>query len=385
MRNLRIFISLIFLLGGMAYILAQPALYNSGNIRIHDQGQLGFHTDLINDSAFDDNLGLAGFYGLNQISVSGAFAPVFYDLEIANNNGVFMNTSINVLNNTNFIIGDFITPRDLSGTYLNFLEDSFYNGDRDISKVDGYAAVTNRQNFTFPVGDAGQLRSLILNSESVNIIAKCAYFFEDPNSPSAFPGFNTEIKPQTIAAVSTVEFWRLEGEVNGTISLLWNARSNISAIAEEVGMVTLMGWSKTLNRWQSIGNTAVGGDLSNGFITSAPFIPNDYEIITFGSLAEPEDILTLDNYLLTPNGDGINDFLVIPELDQSPNNSLQIFDRNGIKVFEQINYTNEFGGVANVGDFIINREQGLPEGVYFYVISLIDLSLNYQGFLYLDR
>ena len=36
---------------------AQTGLYNSGNIRIHDQGQLGFHTNLINDAAFDENVG----------------------------------------------------------------------------------------------------------------------------------------------------------------------------------------------------------------------------------------------------------------------------------------------------------------------------------------
>ncbi len=50
-----------------------------------------------------------------------------------------------------------------------------------------------------------------------------------------------------------------------------------------------------------------------------------------------------------------------------------------------INYTDQFGGISNIDNLVINRDQGLPEGVYFYVISLDDLSLNYQGFLFLDR
>ena len=104
-----IFILFIFL---SLVTQAQTGLYNSGNIRIHDQGQLGFHTDLINDAAFDENVGLVGFYGNTTLNVSGAFAPTFFDTEIANSNGVFLQTGINNSNNTNFIIGDFLTPRN---------------------------------------------------------------------------------------------------------------------------------------------------------------------------------------------------------------------------------------------------------------------------------
>ena len=364
---------------------SQSALYNTGNIRIHDEGQIGFHTNLINNAAFDENSGLAGFYGSGAINISGAFMPIFFDTEIANDAGVNLSTSVGVTNNTNFIAGDFISPRNQTDVYYNFIDSAFSVGEANSSKIDGYAAITDKQSFTFPIGDAGRLRPLILNSEGVNMFAKCAYFFEDPNNPANFPGFNTEIRPQTIAAISVQEFWRLEGTMTSTVTLNWNAASNLSAIAEDVNSVTLVGWSNTLNRWQSLGNVAIGGDLENGFVTSAPFFPNGYEAITFGSLAEPTDIISLDNYLLTPNGDGINDFLVIPELDQSPNNSLRIYDRNGLKVFEMFNYTNEFGGVSNMDNLVINRNQGLPEGVYFYLISMDDLGLNYQGFLYLDR
>lgn len=364
---------------------SQPALYNSGNIRIHQEGQIGFHTHLINNAAFDENLGLAGFYGNTAISVSGAFMPVFFDAEIAIDAAVNLSTSVAVTNNANFIDGDFVTPRNQTDVFFNFIQSAFSFGETAASKIDGYAAITDKQSFTFPIGDAGQLRPLILNSQGVNALAKAAYFFEDPNNPSTFPGFNTELRPQTIAAISNQEFWRLEGEVSSNITLNWNLRSNLAALAEDVNSITIVGWSNTLNRWQSLGNTAIGGDLDNGFITSSLFIPDGYEAITFGILAEPSDILTLENYLLTPNGDGINDFLVIPELEQSPNNLLSIYDRNGLKVFEMRNYTDQFRGVSNLDNMIINREAGLPEGVYFYLLSMDDLGLNFQGFLYLQR
>ena len=114
-------------------------------------------------------------------------------------------------------------------------------------------------------------------------------------------------------------------------------------------------------------------------------MPDEYEAVTFGILAEPAEFLELENYWLSPNNDGINDVLIIPELEQSPNNKIQIFDRNGIRVFEQLNYTNEFRGFANTGSFVINPDQGLPTGIYYYTAELYDLDLSYQGFLYLER
>lgn len=382
MRRILYILVLLSTLG----ITAQTALYNSGNIRIHQEGQLGFHTDLINDSAFDENLGLAGFYGFAPLTVSGAFIPLFFDVELANDNGVLLQVGLDNVNNTNFISGDFLTPRNQSDVTYNFLPDAFYVGEGNFSKVNGYAEVISQQNFTFPIGDNQQLRPLILNSEGINPSAKCAYFLEDPNNPISFnEGFDTENRPRDMGAISTVEFWRLVGNVSSTISISWNERSNMGALTDDVSTIIPMGWNKNTGRWERLGEGTAVGDLSQGFVVSAPFIPDNYEILTFGALGEPTDILDLDNYLITPNGDGLNDFLTIPELEQSPNNILRIYDRNGLKVFEKRNYVNEFNGFSNVDNMVIAREKGLPVGIYFYIVSMEDLNLDFQGFLYLSR
>ncbi len=364
---------------------AQTGLLNTGNLRVYQNGGIGFHTDLINDAAFDGNMGLAGFYGDTPLTVSGAYVPFFYDIEIATDAQVLLLTGVDLMNNTNFVVGDFATPRNQPDIYLNFLQDAFYNGDGDISKIDGYAAITNQQNFIFPVGDSQQLRPLILNSISANLFAKCAYFFEDSNSPSTFSNsFDTERKSPTLGSISNIEFWRLEGSVGSTISISWNQRSNMFAFTDDVNSVIPVGWSKAANQWVSLGGAAVG-DLSQGFVTSEAFVPDDFEIITFGSLGISRKVLTLENYLMSPNGDGANDFLVIPEMAQSPNNMLRIYDRFGLKVFEMANYTGEFNGFSNIDNIIFEQEKGLPVGIYFYLISMDDLDLNYQGFLYLTR
>ena len=366
---------------------AQTALYNSGNIQIHEQGQMGFHTNLINDGSFDENLGLAGFYGDLPLIVSGAFAVTFFDLEISNPDNVSLDTSLNTRNNTNFIMGDFFTNRAQTDNYLNFLDNATNNGTSDISKVDGYAGISNQQSFTFPVGDEQQLRQLVLNSDAANIFARCAYFFEDPSNPSSFQtSFDTSTKDGSLGAISTTEFWRLEGGVPSTIQITYNDRSNISALVTDVTRLGIVGWRKSSNQWVSIGSNGAVGDLTQGFISSASFIPDDYEVITFGdSLGEPTAFVNPDNFLVTPNGDGENDVLVIPETDLSPNNTIQIFNRYGLKVFEMNNYTNEFNGFATTNNFVIAKDKGLPMGVYFYILSLDDIDLTFQGFLYLAR
>ena len=374
-----------------ALVSAQTALYNNGNIRIHEGGNLGFHTDLINDSPFDDNRGLAGFYGSGNLFVSGSVVPLFFDLESATPNGLDLELGIDNANNTNFVSGNIRTPRVQPNVYYNFLENAFYVGDGDLTKIDGYAGITNQRNFIFPVGDGQQLRPLVLDSESTNLSAKCAYFFENTGNPASLSGsFNTNELDLDLEFVSALEFWRLEGNVASTVSLSWNTRSNISALTDDPRKVVVAGWSKIGNRWINLGNTTVLGSLDEGFVTSESFIPDNYEIITLGISKIPYEplemeVLSLDNYFVSPNGDGINDTFFIPELLESPNNEVRIYDRYGLKVFQMDNYTDEFAGVSNVDNFVIQREEGLPVGVYFYTIYMIDLDLNYQGFLYLAR
>ena len=365
---------------------AQTALYNQGNFRIHQNGQIGFHTNLINDGSFDENLGLAGFYSEDIRSILGAFAPTFFDAEFATQINTTLNTTINISNNANFISGNVFAPKMDSGISLRFLDNAFYTGENNLNKVDGYASIAGQPNFTFPIGDGNQLRPLILTSSSVNTLARCAYFGENPANPTSLEsGFDTERKAGNVGQVSTTEFWRLEGDVSSTISISWNEASNMSALTADVNTISPVGYSKRLNQWISLGATSLAGDLTQGFVTSSTFIPNDFEAITFAGLGEPVELLELDNYFVSANGDGINDFLKIPELEQSPNNVLFIYDRFGMKVFEQENYTNEFKGFANSGTIVYQREKGLPAGVYFYVVSMKDVGLDFQGFFYLTR
>lgn len=59
---------------------------------------------------------------------------------------------------------------------------------------------------------------------------------------------------------------------------------------------------------------------------------------------------------ISPNGDGLNDFF---DLHTFGGVAIQIFNRYGVKVYEQSHYTNQWEGQANNGN-------PLPSGTYFY-------------------
>ena len=67
---------------------------------------------------------------------------------------------------------------------------------------------------------------------------------------------------------------------------------------------------------------------------------------------------------ITPNGDGVNDRFIIPELrvfqDRYEDNELFVFNRNGDEIFYARPYNNDWGGTNKNGNT-------LPAGTYYYV------------------
>ncbi len=62
--------------------------------------------------------------------------------------------------------------------------------------------------------------------------------------------------------------------------------------------------------------------------------------------------------IFTPNGDGVNDFFVIRNIDKYPSNQLIITNRTGKLVYEKFNYQNNWDA-ANAS-----------EGVYYFVLKI---------------
>ena len=84
------------------------------------------------------------------------------------------------------------------------------------------------------------------------------------------------------------------------------------------------------------------------------------------SLSGCPDIIIPD--IFTPNGDGINDVFIIPDLNiLYPNYNIEIYNRYGNIVYKGNSNTEPFDGTSNDKYFINNDI--LPTGVYFYIIN----------------
>lgn len=72
--------------------------------------------------------------------------------------------------------------------------------------------------------------------------------------------------------------------------------------------------------------------------------------------------------IITPNGDGVNDFFKVGNLDKHPNTSLTIYDRWGKKVYEVDDYKNDW------------KADGTSDGTFFYILNVPD-DKAYNGYI----
>lgn len=362
----------------------QGVFHNFGNLQFHENSSVGFHSDLINDGIFDKNKGTVGFYRQESLTLSGAYGPRFYDIELAVENDLLLESSLQVTNSLNFIFGNLRSVRSNKFIYAQFMNEATYNGAANSSKIDGYAAVEGQDEFLFPVGYNHKLRSLGLRFIDGNFLAKCEYFFENPNNPDSFYEFFDILKKDLkVGTINTREFWNLSTSGIIQITLSWDNESILSSFVSKPERVVVVGWSKSSKKWENLGNSRSEGDLNSGWVSSNTFNANDYEIFTTGSSFDIHEEMA-GNYVMSPNGDGNNDVLRIDITQKSPNNNLMIFDRTGLKVYEKINYQNEFTGIPN-RPAITTADGHLPAGIYFYLLELKDLNLKHQGFFYISQ
>ena len=90
-----------------------------------------------------------------------------------------------------------------------------------------------------------------------------------------------------------------------------------------------------------------------------------------------EDYNLVANNVLTPNGDGKNDFFVVKNIDMYPNNEVRIFDRAGREVYGKKGYNNEWDGTIN--------GTPLDENTYYYIIDLGKNVKPLKGFITIVR
>jgi gliding motility-associated-like protein len=138
-------------------------------------------------------------------------------------------------------------------------------------------------------------------------------------------------------------FWEIDGDIEGTNSTASHTFDSIGTYNASLIITTVKGCkdttTKTIELFQKIN------------------VPN----------------------VITPNGDGYNDNLVIENNDKYYLN-LQLFNRAGLLVYKIKAKTIQWDGKLHTGEDV-------PEGIYYYILEAEKSSppLKMKGFLYIFR
>ncbi|MFP4489024.1 MAG: gliding motility-associated C-terminal domain-containing protein [Bacteroidales bacterium] len=123
-------------------------------------------------------------------------------------------------------------------------------------------------------------------------------------------------------------------------------------------------------RWELIRGAGTVGDTTAATTTITGLTIGENVLlwtVTNGVCPESSDYLRiyvndlLIPSLITPNMDGRNDFFVLKGIQNLGQTELVIFDRSGVKVYENTDYDNSWDGTDQKGN-------ALPEDTYFYVM-----------------
>lgn len=94
--------------------------------------------------------------------------------------------------------------------------------------------------------------------------------------------------------------------------------------------------------------------------------------------------------VVTPNNDGAHDVLTITGLENYPDNSIRIYNRWGVLVYQTQAYNTEgnvFDGTSQ-GRVTVDADRKLPVGTYFYILDYKDAKGEQQtlsGYIYINR
>ena len=188
----------------------------------------------------------------------------------------------------------------------------------------------------------------------------------------------------------------VSGASSGT-TVTVNALPSIPTITADGPLTLSLGESVVLStipgvglsyQWQINGLDIAGATTSTYTVTEAGIYS---VVVTNGSSCDATSLgieVTVSELfnipsIITPNGDGVNDVLVIEHIELYPNNGLTIYNRWGQEVFKSDQYQNNWGGE----NMYTNSENNiLPEGTYFYTFDTgVAGNKLIKGFIYLTK
>jgi gliding motility-associated-like protein len=338
--------------------------------------------------------GITHFGGALTQTIAGNMKSYFKHVLFNNANtqpAFLLFSEISVAGNVDFFNG-IVKGDDFSGLMI-FEKDATYTNVSNQSHVDGYVRKNGGAEFQSPVGDKEHFRFAKISETNVQANSYLVKFFYT-DSNLLFPHSSKQV---IIDQIDNTEYWtadRINGSSKVMITLSWDETTTPSFIRNSIQpnreRVSIVRWDEKQKIWVNEGGIV---DFDAKTVTSFSDV-SGFGVFTLASvkkIIEPVGNVIIYN-ATSPNGDGVNDFFLIDGITLYPKNTVEIYNRWGIKVFETKNYNsngNVFNGYSNV-NAIISKQEKLVSDTYFYVIKYeymdnegLTRTIQKTGYLYI--
>lgn len=373
-----------------------------------NNGEVIFHGNFNNDGITTFNInrgnGYTRFEGFSQQNITGSIPADFYDVLFNNPNNTAAEAAIrlfgdiSVSGNADFLDG--VVKDDVFGGIIVFENNSTFSNVGNESHVDGFVIKNGSTEFAYPIGDQDSITrqryyryAAISASEEQASSFNGKYYLMD--SAEGRPHAN---KTGVIKLIDSKEYWKIEkagGEADIMLTLTWDNVTTPSEItAQPYEEIHIVRWDEAAKLWVDEGGIAESINGTSGTVTTAVKV-RGYGIFTLArvktDLILPGDIVIYNG--VTPDGDGDNDYFIIDHIKDFPKNTVEIYNRWGVRVFETRGYDtngNVFKGDSE-GRATITGSKILPTGTYFYIIEyeyekpgIPARTIKKAGYLYLS-
>ncbi|WP_166920185.1 gliding motility-associated C-terminal domain-containing protein [Flavobacterium poyangense] len=286
-----------------------------------------------------------------------------------------------------------IIDNDNFGGLLVFESGSKAVNVSDNSHADGKVKKNGKEDFIYPIGDQNKYRFAGISAPTEVLSSFTGkYFYENSDALYSHSQKAAEIK-----LINNQEYWTLDktgGSSDVMLTLSWDETSTTPAdvLVSPQSSIHIVRWDDKQQLWIDEGGVVD----SNRKTVTTPVNVAGYGVFT---TARVDDGIVLACTTLTvynavsPNGDDKNDYFKIDGLTEcSADNTVEIYNRWGVKVFETSNYDskgNVFRGYSE-GRVTVSKDKMLPSGTYFYILNFKypgtkTQTVKKSGYLYLSR
>jgi hypothetical protein len=299
------------------------------------------------------------------------------------------------LSNTLILNGPIIVSEQKEGL-IEFGIDALIQNNLPPYLIQGWVGITEKHEFIFPIGSGEKFMPLGVNSAGpienitpgLSLQIKTTVGHANQKFGNTYSTQNYLSRAE-IFEMDTNHYWEVQSEAAQYIQIEWPSEQAFYTDLK-VQHKGIAAWNKSTQNWQilpleikpratSVDTETVLNIRSHNSLKTLPFNVSNFSkwVLCDCQLNDPK-YKALGNFLLTLNGDHINNSL---NLSQYPKNRLvnfQLYDRYGVMLFKLKSMDPK-----SLKDRIKNHTS--YTGTYFYIVHLKAPKQIEQGYIYLIK